>query len=93
MPTYSYRCNHCGHILEAFQNMSDPLLKECPSCRGETLERVLFSAPGFALKGSGWYKTDYAKDNKAAVATSAAEMTAETKPAVSADHSKKDNHD
>lgn len=88
MPTYSYRCNNCGHILEAFQNMSDPLLKECPSCRQEALERVLLSAPSFALKGSGWYKTDYVKDKTAptSVSPNASEKTeksTETKPASS----------
>ena len=62
MPTYSYQCKNCSHIVEAFQKMNDAPLKECSNCSKETLERVLLSAPSFKLKGGGWYKTDYAKD-------------------------------
>jgi len=40
------------------QKMSDPPMKKCESCGGK-LERLI-SAAGFQLKGTGWYKTDYA---------------------------------
>lgn len=69
MPTYSYQCKNCRHILEAFQKMSDAALKECPNCSKEALERVLLSAPSFALKGGGWYKTEYSKDKTTPVST------------------------
>ena len=59
MPLYEYQCRDCGRRLEIIQKFSDDPLTECSECRG-TLEKVL-SAPAFHLKGSGWYKTDYAQ--------------------------------
>ena len=59
MPLYEYQCRDCGRRLEIIQKFSDDPLTECSECGG-TLEKVL-SAPAFHLKGSGWYKTDYAQ--------------------------------
>lgn len=58
MPLYEYRCKKCGESSEFLQRFDDPPKTECPKCSGE-LEKLL-SAPAFHLKGSGWYKTDYA---------------------------------
>ena len=58
MPIYAYRCSSCGHEKEALQKMSDALLTTCPACQGETLDKQL-TAPGFQLKGNGWYATDF----------------------------------
>ncbi len=58
MPIYEYRCESCGHELEALQKMSDPALTDCPECKQASLKKVL-SAPGFRLKGGGWYETDF----------------------------------
>ncbi len=58
MPIYEYRCQDCGHELEALQKISDPPLKECPACHRESLQKQV-SAAGFRLKGSGWYETDF----------------------------------
>lgn len=58
MPIYEYRCESCGHELEALQKMSDPVLTECPECKQERLKKVI-SAAGFRLKGGGWYETDF----------------------------------
>jgi len=58
MPFYEYRCEHCGHELEALQKIGEVLLADCPECTRPTL-RKLVSAAGFRLKGSGWYKTDF----------------------------------
>ncbi len=57
MPIYEYRCESCGHQMEAIQKFSDPVLIECPGCGKATLKKLL-SAAGFQLKGSGWYATD-----------------------------------
>jgi len=65
MPIYEYRCDKCGHELEAIQKMSDDPLAECPAC-GESALRKLVSAAGFHLKGSGWYVTDFRDKNKKA---------------------------
>ncbi|RME35761.1 MAG: zinc ribbon domain-containing protein [Gammaproteobacteria bacterium] len=62
MPIYEYRCQSCGHELEALQKVSEEPLRECPSCGKPTLRRLV-SAAGFRLSGSGWYETDF-KDKK-----------------------------
>ena len=51
MPIYEYRCESCGHQLEAMQKMSDPLLSECPQCHEERLTKLM-SAGGFRMKSS-----------------------------------------
>ncbi len=61
MPIYEYRCEACGEEHEALQKMSEPPLRICPRC-GEDRLRKQLTAPGFQLKGSGWYETDF-KDN------------------------------
>jgi putative FmdB family regulatory protein len=63
MPIYEYRCDSCGEELEKLQRMSDDKLVDCPAC-GEPALKRLVSAAAFRLKGSGWYETDFKKDNK-----------------------------
>lgn len=58
MPIYEYRCDACGHALEAIQKLSDAPLADCPAC-GKSALKKLISAAGFQLKGSGWYQTDF----------------------------------
>ena len=69
MPIYEYRCESCEHRLEKLQRMSEGLLIDCPECKRPTLKRLV-SAPAFRLKGSGWYETDFKKDNKRNLADS-----------------------
>ena len=63
MPIYEYRCEHCGHELEALQKMSDDPLTDCPECGTASLKKQI-SAAGFRLKGGGWYETDFKKGSK-----------------------------
>ena len=63
MPIYEYRCQACGHELEAMQKMSDDRLVDCPAVRKPELKKQL-SAAGFRLSGSGWYETDFKTGNK-----------------------------
>jgi putative FmdB family regulatory protein len=63
MPIYEYQCKSCGHELEKLQRMNDPILTDCPVCSQSELKRLV-SAARFRLKGSGWYETDFKKDNK-----------------------------
>lgn len=63
MPIYEYRCDACGHELEALQKVSDAPLAECPACAAESLRRLI-SKPSFRLKGSGWYETDFKSDKE-----------------------------
>lgn len=58
MPIYAYRCSQCGHAADVLQKMSDPVLTTCPECQQETYVKQL-TAPGFQLKGTGWYETDF----------------------------------
>lgn len=62
MPTYEYQCGACGHLFNKFQRITDDPVKECPSCGKEEVKRLV-SAAAFHLKGSGWYKTDYASSS------------------------------
>jgi len=63
MPIYAYACRNCGYTMDALQKMSDDVLVDCPQCGQPELKRQL-SAPRFRLKGSGWYETDFKKDNQ-----------------------------
>lgn len=70
------------------QKMSDAALTVCPSCGAETYAKQL-TAPGFALKGSGWYVTDFrggnngaAKSESETAGTDKASTAATTKSAV-----------
>jgi putative FmdB family regulatory protein len=63
MPIYAYRCQACGHELDALQKISDAPLTDCPECGAPELKKQL-TAAAFRLKGSGWYETDFKKDGK-----------------------------
>ncbi|WP_455385684.1 FmdB family zinc ribbon protein [Acidihalobacter prosperus] len=67
MPIYEYRCESCGHELEAMQRMSDAALTDCPACGKPALKKQV-SAAGFRLSGGGWYETDFKKDGKRNIA-------------------------
>lgn len=58
MPIYAYRCSSCGFEKDVLQKLSDAPLTTCPSCNAESFGKQL-TAPGFHLKGSGWYATDF----------------------------------
>ncbi|MBB6578778.1 putative nucleic acid-binding Zn ribbon protein [Comamonas odontotermitis] len=40
------------------QKISDAPLTECPECKQASFSKQL-TAPGFQLKGTGWYATDF----------------------------------
>ena len=63
MPIYEYRCDACGHYLDALQKIADDPLRDCPACEASTLRRLV-SAPNFRLKGKGWYETDFKSDKE-----------------------------
>ena len=74
MPIYEYRCESCEHRLEKLQKMSEGDLLDCPECKRPALKRLV-SAAAFRLKGSGWYETDFKKDNKRNLADSSSKET------------------
>ncbi|MEO5667523.1 MAG: zinc ribbon domain-containing protein [Bdellovibrionota bacterium] len=57
---YEYACKDCEHRFEVWAKVSDPAPTECPECKSSNLEKVI-GHTSFALKGSGWYTTDYKK--------------------------------
>jgi putative FmdB family regulatory protein len=63
MPIYEYRCENCGHEMDALQKLSDAPLVECPECGQPALQKLI-SAAAFRLKGGGWYETDFKQGNK-----------------------------
>ena len=70
MPIYAYKCDACGHAKDVLQKMSDAALTDCPACGAPKFNKQL-TAPGFQLKGTGWYATDF----KGGGATGAAAST------------------
>jgi putative FmdB family regulatory protein len=67
MPIYAYKCASCGHAQDEMQKVSDAPLSVCPSCgKAEYTKQV--TAAGFALKGTGWYATDFKGGSKPAEA-------------------------
>ncbi len=85
MPFYEYECTDCKFYLETLQKISDPPLRQCPSCKKNALKKLV-SAPVFRLKGEGWYETDFKseKEEKRNLAerdeSGAKETKAEAKP-------------
>jgi putative FmdB family regulatory protein len=75
MPIYEYVCAKCARRTEVIQGMNDRPPKSCPHCGGKLKKAA--SAPAFHLKGSGWYKTDYA--SPAGKAMEKSEKAAEAK--------------
>ena len=65
MPIYAYKCSSCGHAKDVLQKISADPLTVCPACGSATFAKQL-TAPGFQLKGSGWYVTDFRDGKKPA---------------------------
>ena len=61
MPIYEYYCEVCKSNFELIQKISDKPAKKCIKCNKSTKVVKLVSAPGFRLKGGGWYETDFKK--------------------------------
>ena len=86
MPFYEYECSACKFYVEALQKISDPPIKKCPSCKKQSMKRLL-SAPVFRLKGGGWYETDFKsdKENKRNLVGEDKEPSSDTKSEAKAD--------
>ncbi|MFZ3122110.1 MAG: FmdB family zinc ribbon protein [Thermodesulfovibrionales bacterium] len=78
MPIYEYECLNCAEVHEARQKFSDKPLSKCPKCSG-TLKKLI-SNTSFILKGTGWYKTDYASKPAESGKKSEAKKNAGTEP-------------
>lgn len=58
MPRYEYKCTNCAAELELQQGINEAPKITCDECNTDGLERLI-SKTSFALKGTGWYTTDY----------------------------------
>lgn len=58
MPIYAYKCTSCDFAQDEMLKVSDAPLTVCPSCGAAQYTKQV-TAPGFALKGTGWYATDF----------------------------------
>ncbi len=79
MPIYEYECPKCG-LFEVVQKASARALKCKPDCDDKNCPKQakrLISAAAFHLKGSGWYKTDYASKSSTPPAKSPAPAVAD----------------
>ncbi len=63
MPTYTYRCKNCSYEFEELQKVTEEPLVQCPSCKKDTLIRIIEGGAGLVFKGSGFYLTDYKKSS------------------------------
>ena len=63
MPIYEYACPDCGYTYDHMQKMADAPIAACPKCASTKYYKKL-SAAGFALKGTGWYVTDFRDGGK-----------------------------
>ena len=53
MPTYDFQCSKCSKIVEAVRRVDER--DDAPKCEcGAETKRVMISAPGVILRGSGW---------------------------------------
>jgi len=92
MPTYDYICDACGDTFEQWQSFHDDALTKCLKCKKKKLRRLIGIGAAVVFKGSGFYETDYRRDDKykaaeksdADAATAKPETKAET-PAAAAD--------
>ncbi len=67
MPKYDYKCENCG-VFEVQHRISEPALKECPTCGGK-IQRLICKNVNVVYKTGGFYTTenrssDYNKKQK-----------------------------
>ena len=63
MPIYEYACPDCGYTYDHMQKLADAPIAACPKCASTKYYKKI-SAAGFALKGTGWYVTDFRDGGK-----------------------------
>ena len=79
MPIREYKCKDCGNYVEVIQGINEKPLEKCEKCGGK-LEKLI-SNSSFVLKGSGWYKTDYASSGSSASGSKSKKTADESKTA------------
>jgi len=88
MPTYSYRCDTCGHEFDREQRITEVPIKKCPNC-GKLKARRMIAGGGFILKGGGWESDLYSGPSNRSESTSKVPKTPDAKSAAPAGDSAK----
>ena len=60
MPIYNFKCTTCDIIYKKLMRITDDSIAECPECGSNENASKMIGRTSFILKGTGWYKTDYA---------------------------------
>ncbi|MDH5716091.1 MAG: zinc ribbon domain-containing protein [Spirochaetia bacterium] len=63
MPTYDYKCKKCENVFEKFHSMTENPKVLCSKCDSPA-EKQIGAGSGIVFKGSGFYTTDYKKQNQ-----------------------------
>lgn len=92
MPIYEYECSNCHHRFDFLQKINDAPLQLCPQCYKQSVVRLV-SAPGFRLKGTGWYATDYKNNNNVPADSTQANSKVQTDTSTSKIETKPANKD
>jgi putative FmdB family regulatory protein len=84
MPIYEFKCTNtdCGNIEEHLLRLSDPMPTNCEKC-ASPIEKLV-SQTSFALKGSGWYVTDYKGSNPGAASNPSSNAAEKSETSTSA---------
>lgn len=72
MPIYEYSCKACHHVEELMQKISDPAPATCSQCGKGPMEKQMSRSTSFALRGTGWYVTDFKGDSPKSTSTEGA---------------------
>jgi putative FmdB family regulatory protein len=83
MPTYDYQCTTCNKQFEHVQRMSEDALTACLCEQKGSVHRIITTS-NFALKGGGWYVTDFRGGSKPSGESATATPAAATPPAPAA---------
>jgi putative FmdB family regulatory protein len=78
MPIYEYECPDCGRF-EVIQKVEEAQRVAAVNCKTDGCSQLatrLMSTSAFHLKGSGWYKTDYASGKNSALSSGNATKSA-----------------
>jgi len=81
MPTYDYVCDACDHKFEQWQSFKEDHLTVCPTCKKKKLRRLFGGGAAILFKGSGFYETDYNRDEAYQKAAKAETDAGTAKPA------------
>jgi len=62
MPIYEYKCVYCSNKFEKLMKMNEKK-PPCPLCNCPFVDKLV-SLGSFTLKGGGWERDGYSKNNK-----------------------------